>query len=296
MARSRIAQLLALLAATCPAWGATIDWHPTWQAALKAAKKKGHIAYIFVYLPARAACAQMDKFSFHDPEVIKLMKDLEAGAVDAATVDGGRFVELYKLAVIRDAQRGIKLAVVPAHLFFAPDGTELHRQYGYIVPRAFAALIQRVQQLYALRKSVARNPGDAKTHAELGHLYLKLNRIEEGRKHLEKAIALDPDNRAGAAARARLDIAIITIKSDPKLAIDRLRRWLDQYGRSPLRVEALFYLATAYVAADRLAEAKTVLLPFRNAKKGTPEADSDWGALARRLLKEIETADVQGGG
>ncbi len=52
-------------------------------------------------------------------------------------------------------------------------------------------------------------------------------------------------------------------------------------------MEAQFYLATAYVAAGRKAEAEKVLLPFRDAKKGTLEADSEWGARARALLREL---------
>ncbi len=287
MAAARLALLGALISLCVGARAAGIDWHPTWEAALKAAQRNSHIAYIFVYLPGRAACGQMDEFSFRDRQVLELMKNVEAAAVNASSPEGGRFVEQYKLPWIRDPERSVKLAVVPTHAFFGPDGAELHRQSGFVPPAAFRALVERVTELQGLNKRVASNPKDAAAQARLGHLLLLLNQEVPGRRHLELAIALDPENRAGACERARLDLAILGIKQDPSSAIDRLRRWLDTYGRSSSHVEAQFYLATAYVAAGRTSDAEKVLLPFRDAKKGTLEADSEWGARARALLREL---------
>jgi hypothetical protein len=116
---------------------------------------------------------------------------------------------------------------------------------------------------------------------------LLLGYDEEGRRYAEMAVALDPTNAVGARERAHLDLAILTIKRDPQLAIERLLRWLEDYRGSKNRVEAQFYLATAYVAADQVEKAQAVLAPFERAKKGTPEADSEWGARARALLKAL---------
>ncbi|MBC7287881.1 MAG: hypothetical protein H5T86_07525 [Armatimonadetes bacterium] len=285
----------AALAALVCASSSGIDWHPSWQTAMKAASKSRKVVYVFVYLPGRATCAQMDQKSLRDPEVVKAMASFEAAPVDASTPEGGKFVEVYKLPWIRDPQRGIKLAVVPNHLFFAPDGKELHRQVGYIPPIAFRALLQRVLKLRELTDAVKRSPKDPKLQAQLGHLHLELNHEDEGRRHLELAIALDPDNRAGAAERARLDLAILTVKRDPELGASRLQAWLDSYPRSPLRMEAEFYLATAYAAAGRIQQADAVLQKFRNAKPGTPEAESEWGARARALYKSLHSSEPIGG-
>jgi len=229
----------------------------------------------------------MEEFSFRNPQVIQAMQVVEAGSLNASTTEGGKFVERYKLPWIRDPQRGIKLAVVPMHMFFGPDGAELHRQTGYIPPEAFSALVGRVRELQRYKSRVSANQKDAASHAQLGHIYLMLDQEAAGRRHLEMAIALDPDNRVGACERARLDLAILTIKTDPSLAIQRLRNWLASYGRSSLRLEAEFYLATAYVAAGRKDDAAAVLERYKNPKKGTPEADSEWGARARALLNEL---------
>ncbi|MCX7598322.1 MAG: hypothetical protein N2512_05580 [Armatimonadetes bacterium] len=268
--------------------GEGIDWHPTYEAALQAGKRNGRIVYVFVYLPRRAACAQMDQRTFKDPKVRSLLSGFECGAVDASTPAGGMFVERYKMQYIRDPQTGLKLATVPGHVFFRPDGTILHRQYGFIPPPGFVALLQRIRRLHELQVALQRNPKDAGTVSELSHLLLVLGHDEEGRRYAEMAIALDPDNAAGARERAHLDLAILTIKSNPELAVERLLRWLDEYRGSRNRVEAQFYLATAYVAADRTDEALAVLAPFERAKKGTPEAESDWGARARALLKALK--------
>lgn len=268
--------------------GDGIDWHPSYEMALQASKRNGRLAYVFVYLPRRAACAQMDQRTFRDPKVRTLLGEFECAAVDASTPAGGAFVERYKMQYIRDPQTGIKLATVPGHVFFRPDGTILHRQYGFIPAPGFVALLQRVKRLHELQVALRRNPRDAAIVSELSHLLLLLGHDEEGRRYAEMAIALDPDNAAGARERAHLDIAILTIKSNPELAIERLLRWLDEYGMSKNRVEAQFYLATAYVAADQTDKAMTVLAPFERAKKGTLEAESEWGARARALLKALK--------
>ena len=282
MAGARVALIMAALVAA-----SGIKWHPSWQTAMKAAAKSGKLVYIFVYLPRRAPCAQMDERTFRDPEVIKLMRKFEAAAVDASTIEGGRFVERYHLPLMRDPQRGLKIAIVPNHLFFTPKGRELHRQVGYLPPIAFRALLQRVLKLNELIQAVHRSPKDPRLQAELGHLYLELNREREGRRHLELAIALDPDNSAGAKQRGILDLAILSIKEDPKLAIGRLRRWLEQYGRGEMRVEAEFYLASAYIAAGHRAKAEDILIKYVKAKKGTIEAESYWGARARALYDTL---------
>lgn len=265
----------------------TIKWHPSWQTALKAASKSGKLVYVFVYLPHRLPCAQMDRRTFHDRDVIKLLGNFECAAVDASTIEGGRFVERFQLPWIRDDQTGIKMAVVPNHLFFTPKGRELHRQVGYVPPIAFKALLERVLKLNELIRAVHRDPKNASLQAELGHLYLQLNRNREGRQHLELAIALDPDNAKRAKQRGLLDLAILTIKEDPRLAIQRLRRWLEQYGRGEMRIEAEFYLASAYVAAGEKAKADDILIKYVKAKKGTLEAESFWGARARALYREL---------
>jgi len=268
-------------------WADGIDWHPSYETALQAGKRNGRLVYVFVYLPRRATCAQMDQRTFKDPQVRSLLSGFECGAVDASTQEGGAFVERYKIQYIRDPQTGIKLATVPAHVFFRPDGTILHRQYGFIPPPGFVALLQRVKRLHELQVALRQGPNNARIVSELSHLLLLLGYDEEGRRYAEMAVALDPTNAVGARERAHLDLAILTIKRDPQLAIERLLRWLEDYRGSKNRVEAQFYLATAYVAADQVEKAQAVLAPFERAKKGTPEADSEWGARARALLKAL---------
>lgn len=270
------------------AHGDGTDWHPGYEMALQAGKRNGRLVYVFVYLPRRAACAQMDQRTFKDPKVRSLLGQFECAAVDASAPAGGAFVERYKMQYIRDPQTGIKLATVPGHVFFRPDGTILHRQYGFIPAPGFIALLQRVKRLHELQVALRRNPRDASTVSELSHLLLLLGHDDEGRRYAEMAVALDPDNAAGARERAHLDIAILTIKSNPELAIERLLHWLEDYAGSKNRVEAQFYLATAYVAADQTDKAMAVLAPFERAKKGTPEAESEWGARARALLKALK--------
>ncbi len=275
--------------------GGKIQWHPTWQTAMKAANKSGKLVYVFVYLPGRLPCAQMDRGTFRDPEVLKLMKKFEAAPVDASTIEGGRFVERFQLPWIRDRQTGLKLAVVPNHLFFTPDGRELHRQVGYMPASAFRVLLNRVLRLDELIKAVHRNPKDAAAQAELGHLYLQLDREREGRRHLELAVALDPDNSKRAKQRALLDFAVLAIKTDPQVAIERLRRWIERYGRGEMRIEAEYHLAAAYLAAGQRAKADGILLKYVRAKKGTLEAESYWGARARALYDMVH-GKLQAGG
>ncbi len=279
------AALAAALTAVAPA--ASVKWHISVEAALKAARKSGRPVYVFVYLPYRANCWQMDKFCFHDATIARLMKNFECAGVNAATPGGAAFVDKHKLAKIRDPNTGIVLALVPAHLFLKPDGSELHRQYGYTAPPAFKALLERVLELYRTQKQIARKPSAA-LYAKAGHLLLVLGREDESRRYLSKAIDLGQGRDPEAVRRARLDLAILAIKRDPDVAIRRLRMWLDEYGDTPDRCEAEFYLATAYVKAGKRAQAEQLLLKYMRAKKGSPEAESIWGARARRLYRDLK--------
>jgi hypothetical protein len=277
--------LALLYAFATPAVG--LDWHPNWTTAVEAAAKNGRVAYIFVYLPYRTTCGQMYQRTFSNAEVIKRLDHFDLGDVDASTKDGGDFVRRYNLAFIQDPHSKMKLAVVPAHLFFAPDGTLLLRQYGFIPAQGFAALLDRVDILRHCRAQLKQNSHDASACAQMGHTLIVLNQIDDGRRYAEMAIAYDPSDATGAPIRARLDLAILAIKSDPNVGVDRLRRWLDAYGTSALRLEGRFYLATAYYAAGNTRAAEDTLMPFVNARKGSPEGESDWGALGRGLYKEI---------
>ncbi len=264
-----------------------LDWHPDWQTAVAAAAKSGRTAYIFVYLPYRASCGQMDQRTFSNTAVIKRLDKFELGQVDASTLDGGAFVKRYNLAWIQEPHSKMKLAVVPAHLFFAPDGTVIHREYGFIPASGFVALLDRVETLRHCRAALKQNPRDASACAQMGHTLILLDKVAEGRRYAEMSIAYDPSDTTGAPMRARLDLAILAIKSDPDLGVERLRRWMDAYGNGALRLEGRFYLATAYYAAGNTRATEDTLMPFVNARKGSPEADSDWGAMARKLYKDI---------
>jgi hypothetical protein len=264
-----------------------LDWHPDWQVAVEAAAKTGHIAYIFVYLPYRTSCGQMDQRTFSNTEVIKRLDKFELGQVDASTPDGGAFVRKYNLAWIQEPHSKMKLAVVPAHLFFGPDGTLIHRQYGFIPAQGFAALLDRVDTLRHCRAALKQNPRDASACAQMGHTLILLGQVEEGRRYAEMSIAYDPSDATGAPIRSRLDLAILAIKSDPNLGVERMRRWMDAYGASSLRLEGRFYLATAYYAAGNSRACEDALLPFVNARKGSPEAESEWGAMGRKLYQQL---------
>lgn len=264
-----------------------LDWHPTWPMALKASAKSGHVAYIFVYLPYRAACGQMDERTFSNTQVIKGLAKFECGQLNAALPENADFIRKYKLAYMEDPHTKAKLAVVPAHVFLAPDGKVLLREYGYIPAPGFVGLLDQVEVLRHCEAALKKNPHDASACAQMGHTLLLVGKKKEGRRYSELAIAYDPGGTTSGPCRARLDLAVVEIKGNPKLGLHKMKRWWSAYKDSSLRLEGRFYLATAYYAAGDTKSAQETLLPFVDAHKGTPEADSEWGALGRKLYQEI---------
>jgi tetratricopeptide (TPR) repeat protein len=132
---------------------------------------------------------------------------------EVAAVLGASFI-YYPLAPGKgetpDLSKRYGIQVLPTFLFTDAAGAELDRLAGPADRFSFLALATDVaagNHLAALREKVAAEPGNAVLQARLG-VRLDAARDPEGRAHMDRAVALDPEDRLPTTVDARWRIAL----------------------------------------------------------------------------------------
>lgn len=123
----------------------------------------------------------------------------------------------------------------------------------------------------AYERQLQRNPNDALIHSELGYIDAKKGRTKQAEVHLERALALDPNN-----ASSLVLLALQRRVSDPSGATQLLRRAV---AAAPLSVRARTVLTEALLATGQRREALEQLRVALKLKQDDEEA--------RRLLVQI---------
>ncbi|MCK6480386.1 MAG: hypothetical protein L6R43_09600 [Planctomycetes bacterium] len=162
---------------------------------------------------------------------------------EVAAVLGASFV-YYPLAPGKgeapELSKRYGIQVLPTFLFADAAGAELDRQAGAADPFSFLALATDVaagNHLAALREKAAGEPGNAVLQARLG-IRLDAARDPEGRTHLDRAVALDPEDRLPTTVDARWRIALADSGLEgpapsPKKVVAALAAFAARYPDSP---------------------------------------------------------------
>lgn len=287
-----VAFLLLLLPAGTGLRAAELDWHTRWEAAQAAAQTSGKFLLAYVYHPSHAACVEMDRSTFQDSRVIAAIKNFEFLALNSTTAAARSFGDKYRVGVRSNVDKGLEMdfAAVPAYLFLDASGREYFRSFGYYPPPAFLTLLQQVTQVINLTRQLDTQATNPRLLADLGHLYLEMERSELGRPLLEQAVKLDPENRTGALADAELDLTILSIPDDPLAAFSRLMRHHFTYPQSTRRLEIKYYMAVAQLAGERVEAAERILMDFAAIPPSDdPQSDyrNPWTVRADLLLKQL---------
>ena len=153
---------------------------------------------------------------------------------------------------------------------------------------AYLTLLDHLNVVVDLQRKLAAQPGDALLCAQLGHVYLTMERDDLGKPYLLQAVKLDPDNRAGAKADAELDLIILAIPDDPAAAVNQLMTYRFSYRDTPRRLEIQYYIAVAQIAATNYDAAERTLRDFAAITPTDPDYRNQWVVRADLLIKMLK--------
>jgi hypothetical protein len=280
-----------------------IQWHVYIEDAQAAARLNGKTIYYFIYFARQTASMRMRFETFKNPLVIEQLKQFECCAVDASVKANQAFVERYGTGGFQDRKEGMRVGHMPANLFADAQGKEHFLQHGYVAADAFVPMVQRVLRLVELKGVVVASPNDASAHLELAKVMVQLDLTTKTAfatilPSLERAKALDPDNKAGVAEEATLWLLILQTADDPAKSHEQFLQFLKDYPGTKHIATATFFAASALVmqsedlraakdekgADGKLRQAMKMLAPFK-VKEGDTSvwATSEFAIQALRL-------------
>ncbi len=289
----------ALAAAT----GQTNLWYENWEEARSQAQKSGKPVYVYVWEYPRMSrddwarvekynpCYQMGQLTLTDQQVKRMLRDYVLCALEIHIPLNRQFTREHAPGLLPDAdekQAGFSAYRLPFHLFFNKSGEKVFQIYGYIPAQWFVRTLEAVQLLIQGQGAEEDELKQARAYARLGHICLELKLYEEAKKHLEHAIKLDPDNKTGAQADAKLDLAIISIPDAPAKANRVLESYLDDHPHSTRRTEVRYFLAVAQYLADNRSGAIRILEQIERIQEPGSEQERRWIEYAAILLRQLQ--------
>jgi len=286
---------------------ADLRWYTDPTQALAQARGNGRPLYVYIWAKYDPECINMaDESLAHEAVVAQLVR-FELLALDAHNRANFPFFDKYQIPYVRLPGLDVETPMTPlveegqpvpvtgaarwpTSLFLDSEGVEVYRMYGYVPGKAFAVVLSHVTEVLKWRAVLGKDPTSALAEAQLGHFYTVLQVFPEARKHLRRALDLDPDNATGVHADVQLDLIIMDVPDNPAAGAQKLREWQQTWPAHPRRLEAVYYEAVSEVALEHLDTAAKILLPFKRAVPGSPEASSQWYLPALTLLAKIEAA------
>ena len=287
--------LLALSAGSALAADDTLEWATTWQAAQAAARPSGKCVLAYIYQPRQAACVEMDQ-TFNADAVVKIMNRFAPLALNGSAAANRDFCAKYGVGMRSNADKGLQMdfSATPAYLFLDATGKEYYRTFGFYPAALFVEMLERVSRLVTDLSALPQRPNDALLNADLGKVYLDLERVDLGKPYLEQAAKLDPENATGARADAELNLAIISIPDNPDLAFRQLIAYQFNNPESKRGLEIRYYMAVAELANDHRDKTERILLDFQSippnvvdGKPTNPDYTNHWTVMADLLYQQL---------
>ncbi|MBM3472171.1 MAG: tetratricopeptide repeat protein [Armatimonadetes bacterium] len=318
-----------------PNWLLAADAREPWRAALDRAPAAREPIMAFVCLENQQLTLLMEQHTFGHIEVDKALRDFLCVRVDALAAANQPFLDAYGAG-----RKEVGFQVEPGHedfkvegqgrgqaypitLFINPDGELEHMVYGYAKPEVFLQVLQQVQAIMGVHEKLRGNANDARALAELGGLYVELQRYAAGRETLTKALDLDKNNALGIGETAWLDLGIAHLADgQAQQAVEAISKHIGAYPESKLRCKAQFLLGGALLASvepDRLAkealtaqgkaaeaaaaakrlldgqrQAEEAWAWFEGAKGKVPCEDTEWAGYSLGALRELRAEIAYG--
>jgi tetratricopeptide (TPR) repeat protein len=229
--------LTAVAIAWSGAASAEVQWrHESFDQVLQLAQQDNKFVFIDFFTTWCGPCHKLDKETFPDPSVGKLLNAMLPVEYDA---EKGAGLELAKK---------FKVRAYPTLIVLGPDGKEIDRHLGYMPPAEFVATIEGftkgVGTTADLQAQLEKDPDNSDLLYRLGMKYADAGRADEATAALSKAIALDPKDAAGRNVEMLYAIGDANYKDDrfaeARTYFDRL---VKEYPSSDMVIDAMQRLA-----------------------------------------------------
>ena len=134
----------------------------------------------------------------------------------------------------------------------------------------------------SLQDYLAKKPGDAAAHFQLGYAYTALQRPTEAKVEYEKAVALKPD-----MSEAQLNLGLTLLDADPNAAVEPFRKAAELL---PDQAQPIFLLGKALERSGKLSSA---IEQYRAAEQLDAKDLYVHFALARALVKADRNSEAE---
>lgn len=293
----------------------SLNWHQSFEDASEAAQKSGKPILAFVYVQTHPPSVTLANVLMPRETVAKKLREFELLGVPYGTGAHQDFLDRYEIqeniATTNNGSGELRLyPTLPVMLCLESDGSEYLRDKGYTpapgdssqhnekllkaAAAAFAAHLDRTRRLITLLRDIDREP-TARAHAATGHLLMDMNLYARAQKHLDRAMALDPNNSIGAFADAYLDTIILSVPEEPEQALRQLEDFHVRFPDSERLLEEQYYRAVCLVAMERYDEATRILSSVCEEAEDTPVSLEAWYVPARRLLGRLQQLQERSG-
>ncbi|NSW55255.1 MAG: DUF255 domain-containing protein [Armatimonadetes bacterium] len=289
--RAILLAAVLLLLSVSAARGADVKWYTRVEDAQAAAAQSGKPVYLFIFAPSQKACQLMRTQTLSSPTIAAFLSaNFECCAVDSVLTVNKAIIDRYAWSVSKAEGGQVRFGSMPAHVFTNAKGDPYFTFWGYTPPEGFIVKLGQAKQIVEAKRAIDANPNDARAMADLGHVLLEVEDYEDGRKHLNRAKELDPQNKVGALEDATLDLVILAIVDDPVKAERELARFMKDYPDSDRILEATYWRAVCHYAQNTpasLRQALDTLAPFRQIGINDPQYRSRWAIEADKLERNI---------
>ncbi len=285
-----------------PAVGEPNLWYESWEKASAQAKQSGKPIYVYVWEYPRMSrnewarvkqdnpCYKMSQSTLANKQVKQMLRGYILCALEVHAPPNRQFIRKHVPGLLPEADEervGLSAYRLPFHLFFDSSGKKAFQIYGYIPSQWFVQTLEAVQLLIKEQGTASDKLKQARAYARLGHICLELELYEDAKKHLERALKLDPGNESGAKADAELDLTIISIPDAPAKAARVLENYLDDYPHAVRCTEVRYFLAVAkYLVGDR-GGAIQILEQIERIQEPASEQERRWIEYAAVLLHQL---------
>lgn len=232
-----------------------IAWQHDAEAAFAAARAREKPMMIEFWADWCGPCHLLEERTFSDPEVIEASRRFVAARVD--------FDRNPRLA------RSFGVEALPAVLFTDSLGTEIVRLNGFVGPRQFLKLMERVpgdvRPFNVLSRRLLDRPGEFEALLEMGLLYRKHALLGTSTDFLQEAVRV---GNARSPVPPRLEEALYYLgenhlqREEWQAAIAAFAALLDRFPRSDRGPIAHLELGKAYAALGDRERARAHLEPL----------------------------------
>ncbi|MBI3923101.1 MAG: thioredoxin family protein [Armatimonadetes bacterium] len=228
----------------------SIKWEKSYEEALKLSTQTGKLVMVDFYGEWCPACKEMDRATYTNREVL---------------AESRNWINL-KIDVDKNPKLSEKYSTpyLPTILFLNAQGDEVKRNEGFLDPVAFLDFAKEAHKtekdLREALETLAQNPEDLEANYKLALVSYARKNFKRGQEHMEKVLALDPQNSKGYGPELFMRSGLAHgMNRDFKKAIELFGRGVKDYPDSSVFDETRYYLALSYQFDGQLSKAKEVL-------------------------------------